>query len=273
MEVLPIHGFSSGKYPNSRFLGERVMPISSLYKYLDMDAALKSITNGNIRFVEPTEWKDKYEGRFYNADYSRVLKGQGRTDNNPFLVASCFTRTRHDESAPLVYCNGKTGLASICVRLQLGVKEVRNALDVYAQKNKATIYEGAVVYDLSESVLRRLHCQKNEDGTHNDYYQQFFSSFALENYLSLLLLKRPDFKHEMEHRFFVVPNNPKEAKKEVFIPFDWANAVRGITIMQKCSEYEKRILSDVCAERGIKVTPEVVDLYEDPDDRIIIGAE
>ena len=54
-------------------------PVDIAYKYMSLDSFIVSLVNHTWRFVEPKKWKDKYEGRFYNADYSKVLTG----DNNP----------------------------------------------------------------------------------------------------------------------------------------------------------------------------------------------
>ena len=43
-----------------------------LYKYMDLESAIISLTNGSIRFVEPYTWQDKFEGRFYRASYEKV---------------------------------------------------------------------------------------------------------------------------------------------------------------------------------------------------------
>ena len=34
-----------------------------VYKYQNLESALLCLKNKNIRFVQPSEWEDKYEGR------------------------------------------------------------------------------------------------------------------------------------------------------------------------------------------------------------------
>ena len=247
--------------------------MSVLYKYLDMEAALRSIHDGTLKFVEPSEWKDQYEKRFYDADYSQITKSDKRTNNNPRLLASCFTRTKNDESAPLLYCYGKSGLGSICVRVQLSISGIRNELDSYAKKNDLMVYEGPVDYSMSETQLNTLHKRLKEDGEENPYYKEYFSSFTLDSYLSLLLLKRPLFRHEMEHRFFLIPKN-KDAinDKSCFVPFAWPQVVKNITIMKGHSEFEHELLRQVCDKAGLKAEIMEMDLYNNPDDQITIDA-
>lgn len=229
MSVLKINPFSQSRYSRCNYLGENPPSLSVLYKYLDMDAALHSIHDGTLKFVEPSEWKDQYEKRFYSADYSQITGTKLRTNKCPRLLASCFTRTRNDESAPLLYCYGKSGLGSICVRFQLSISGIRMELDSYAKKNGLMVYEGPVDYSMSENQLNLLHKRLKEDGVDNPYYKEYFSNFTLDSYLSLLLLKRPLFRHEMEHRFFLIPENKDTVNdKSCFVPCDWS---RG------CEEY------------------------------------
>lgn len=273
MSVLKINPFSKSRYSTCYYLGENPPAVSVLYKYLDMDAALHSIHDGTLKFVEPSEWKDQYEKRFYSADYSRITRTNLRTDKSPRLLASCFTRTKNDESAPLLYCYGKSGLGSICVRFQLSISGIRRELDSYAKKNGFVVYEGPVDYSLSENQLNTLHIRQKEEGGDNPYYKEYFSNFTLDSYLSLLLLKRPLFRHEMEHRFFLIPKN-EEAINDMpcFVPFDWSRVVKSITIMKDHATFEQELLRQVCDKASVKAEIKVMDLYHNPDDRITIDA-
>lgn len=42
----------------------------SVYKYMTLDAAIACMEGKSWRFYEPTKWPDKFERRFYCADYS-----------------------------------------------------------------------------------------------------------------------------------------------------------------------------------------------------------
>lgn len=274
MSAQKISVFSNSEYSRCYYLGEKPPSVSVLYKYMDMEALLHSIYDNTLRFVEPTEWKDQYERRFYGADYSMITGTRNRTDKNPPLYAGCFTRTKNDESASLLYCYGKSGIASICVQLQLSISGMRKELCKYAKKNGFQVYEGQVDYSMSESMLKKLHL-RSIGGEDNTRYNEFFPDFDLSKYLSLLLLKRPAFKHEMEHRFFIVPDNQEKygsVNKECFIRLPWMDIVKGVSVMQKCSQFEMDLLSQACERAGFSVSPRMVDLYNNPDERIVIGS-
>ena len=47
---------------NCYYLGERNTN-RFIYKYMNLEVAVMSLTNGTVRFVEPYTWQDKFEGR------------------------------------------------------------------------------------------------------------------------------------------------------------------------------------------------------------------
>ena len=56
---------------NYFYVGE-VYRKATIYKYQSLDTALICLENGNIRFVQPSQWPDKYESLFYNACYDKL---------------------------------------------------------------------------------------------------------------------------------------------------------------------------------------------------------
>lgn len=231
-----------------------------LYKYLDLESALLSLKNGNIRFVEPTRWEDKFEGRFYNANYSKVSTN---AQDYPFLYASCMSIRPHNEAAWKIYSYGKVGIGAHCVQIKINKNLFRKELiDSTTINSNTKIYEGLVTY-ATETIINGIHKKtyKSKTGSiiNNHNYTQFFSHFHLASYLNLLLLKRDYFKHENEIRFFVVPEKaslPKGKKARVNgvdvygvalnININWANVIEEIRIDSKCSELEYSIFKDEC---------------------------
>jgi len=236
---------------------------SFFYKYMDLESALLSLRNKNLRFVEPTRWEDKYEGRFYNADYTNVSKNP---DDTPFLYACCMSVKPHNEAAWKVYTYGKVGLGAHCVQFKINRFKFRNEL-IKSKKVKRgyTIFEGLVTYT-SELTLNNLHkpnfsTESKGKSKDNNYYKCFFSSFGLCHYLNLLLLKRDYFKYESEIRFFIRPPKapqPKAKKsqkngvtvygKDEFFDIDWANVIDEIRIDSHCTQLEYDIFKDACLE-------------------------
>ena len=88
---------------NCYYLGERNTN-RFIYKYMNLEVAVMSLTNGTVRFVEPYTWQDKFEGRFYNASYAQV---KGATGNTPPVLACCLTHAPVNEAAWKVYSSGE----------------------------------------------------------------------------------------------------------------------------------------------------------------------
>lgn len=225
-----------------------------LYKYLDLETFLISLKNDTIRFVEPTMWQDKYESRFYNANYSQITD---KASNTPFLYACCFTYSGENEAAWKVYSYQKKGIGSHCVELRINRNKLRKQL--VSHLTNCNIYIGKVEY-INSYYINTLHAP-NEiiDGVKNPtkYYSTYFKNFNLYSYLNLLLLKREAFLHEKEIRFFIIPNDADSRKKSYYnndelekksepedIKIDWLDIIEYIQIDSSCSEIEFEILSD-----------------------------
>lgn len=226
---------------------------SCFWKYLDLESALLCLRNGNIRFVEPTRWEDKYEGRFYNADYTLVC-----SDSNeyPFLYACCMSHKPHNEAAWKVYSYGKTGLGAHCVQFKINRSRLRLEL-VKNSEDLASIVEGNVIY-CREEIINRIH-EKEIDSKKgkvpNTNYNSFFNSFDFGKYINLLLLKRDYFQHENETRIFLIPRNAPQEKSKLSsgqygihkdISIDWGNIIEEVRIDSKCSSLEYDLLNEAC---------------------------
>lgn len=234
-----------------KFNSERLN--SCFWKYLDLESALLCLRNGNIRFVEPTRWEDKYEGRFYNADYSLVCSDP---NEYPFLYACCMSHKPHNEAAWKVYSYGKTGLGAHCVQFKINRSRLRLEL-VKNAEDLAYIAEGNVIY-CQEEIINRIH-EKEIDTRNgkvsNINYNNFFNHFNLGMYINLLLLKRDYFEHENEIRFFLIPRNAPQEKSKLSsgqygihkdISIDWGNIIEEVRIDSKCSSLEYDLLKEAC---------------------------
>lgn len=242
---------------SNKFLPEK--DTAYFYKYMDLESALLSLRNGNLRFVEPTRWEDKYEGRFYNANYDNVSKNKSYY---PFLYSCCMTIKPHNEAAWKVYSYGKIGLGAHCVQFKLNRNQFRKELINSKETKDSDIYEGLVTY-IREEIINNIHekTYKNYKGDilPNEYYQSFFLSFDRLSYLNLLLLKRDYFRHENEVRFFIIPSNATDKKgklsrkngKEIFgsysdVNIDWSNVIEEIRIDSNCTNLEYELFKDEC---------------------------
>ena len=66
-------------FKNSYIVGDACCKIY-LYKYYNMDVASSVIQDGflTFRFQQPSQWSDKFETLFYNADYSNDFGNSSR---------------------------------------------------------------------------------------------------------------------------------------------------------------------------------------------------
>ena len=85
---------------NCYYIGDRKKQMY-MYKYMDIETAIKCLKGRNIMFVEPILWPDKYESRFYTANYSKIVKDFNNI--TPKLYACCFTFSRASEAAWKTY--------------------------------------------------------------------------------------------------------------------------------------------------------------------------
>lgn len=238
---------------------------SSFYKYLSLDTALLCIENNTIQFVEPSRWQDKYERRFYEADYSAHTKN---SEDIPLLFSKCMTTTRFNEAAWKLYTYGKTGLGVSCVEFQINKFKFRQQL-VKAVNDGDRIYEGVVMY-CNQLMIDNIHLKevevkgvKEPNRYHSQYVERRADVAYLNNYLNLLLMKRDAFKHENETRFFVVKKDKIGSEKAqrtiegdkvywgetILLPMDWIDVIDKVYINAKEDSWEYQLLSNALRKK------------------------
>lgn len=194
---------------------------ASYYKYFPIATAVMCLKGSSIAFVEPSRWNDAYESYYYEADYS-----QGAPDykHHPRVYATCATSQKYDEPAWLIY----SGEDHICVQFELDRFRFRHAL-LKSIGDMDAVYEGVVQYASTKVIetigTRTLVNAKTGLPMNNKLHAEFIDRagqpFDIGNYMNLLLLKRTDFRHEQETRFFIVKQQDlddqtkKAAEKEV----------------------------------------------------------
>ena len=255
-------------HKNCFYLGERNAN-RFIYKYMNLEAAIMSLTNGTIRFVEPHTWQDKFEGRFYNASYAQV---KGAAGNTPPVLACCLTHAPVNEAAWRVYSSGEKGLGAHCVQFKINKKAFREAV---AKNSKGfCLYEGLVNYELDEYEIQHLHQRYTPSGKDNELYLQFFQDFDLASYLSLLLIKRQAFRHEQELRYFLVPGEDEMELKGDLVSKDikvqWKDFLVDVKVDEGCSDLEMAILSNALKLQGIAIEPSRDYIYAAAEEPITI---
>lgn len=250
------------EYPRCQILGDNSKKFY-LYKYLDMEVAIKCLKYNTLRFAQPSSWKDNYEKLYYTADYSNVDK----TGTFPKkLFACCFTHNKASEASWKTYTYNKSGLGSRCVQFKIRRSKFRKALN-RALKGKGVAYEGLCNYELTDYNIRTIGEKLSQN------YSEFIQNgIDLSGYLSLLLIKRQCFKYENECRFFLIPDDEKSfivsgTKKNVRhidLNLNWKDFVEDIIVDEKCTETELGMLKDVCSKAEIDVQIHRNNLYAVP---------
>ena len=230
---------------------------SSIFKYMNFDAALKSLNSGKLRFAEPSTWDDQYESRFYLADYKNVLNGQKEEDVCPLLYASCFTNKKDNEPAWKIYTYAKDKndiVKSRCVQFKLDKKKLRGEL--IKNLSNCCVYEGCVSY-FWQGFIDSMHRKSIKGGGVIKLHSLFFNDFDFIKYLNLLLLKRDSFEHEREIRILIVSEEDKHEKKAqdykdnngnvkhgryIDVQINWSKVIKEVIYDASCSKEQKQDL-------------------------------
>lgn len=234
--------------------------LQTAYRYISLDSFIVSLTSGNWRFVEPKNWDDEYEGRFYNANYENI--SNSGIESVRKLYATCITKSPASEAAWKVYSRGH-GLGSRCVQIKIDMEQLRKELcekvvntgiTISGKKDqKGEIYEGTVYYDLTDTQIDNL------DKSGSLFHDTFFDSFSKEKFLKLLLIKRVAYSYEDETRIFIVPNEGEIIEKNraqgghVDVPVTWNKIIQGIRIDSTCTKGELESIKFACEKANIKL--------------------
>lgn len=237
--------------------------VRNLYKYMDLETALICLKNKTIRFVQPSEWPDKYERHFYHADYTDLTDDYTVT---PIVWACCFTTSKMSEASWNTYRYGKQGLGNKCVKFQISRSKFR---DFLRKDNRVKYtYEGFMDYSLSDNDIQRIHLK-----TSALYPSIFSGSFTLDKFLSLLLIKRSAFNYENEFRFLITLKGDAE-DKAIFISIEWGELIDKIEVDKDMTDMEIDVLKTYLKQANVK--KRVIDsitksnLYNDPVEKIKI---
>lgn len=214
-----------------------------MFKYMNLETALICLNDGTLRFSEPDRWEDKFEGRFYNADYSQLRVSS--VDDTPKLYACCFTYKKMSESAWKMYNGDAKGLRAKTIQIEINVAAFRKEL-LSKLYNKDKVYEGRVCYDVCNSIIENIH--KSGAKWHSD----IVVNFDLRKYLTLLLLKRNYFSHEQELRIFIKKDNDEtKCTSCLDVPIVWSRVIEHIYVAEDVSNIEMLLLKRICKDRGI----------------------
>lgn len=178
------YGLNGYKFPTDKDSYHKYQPL----RYLEND-----IKNGEITFVYPNVWEDPYEKRFYNKDYRKL------NFFAPEICCLCLTtkQAQNEDAMWKVYSQPNEYI----VRAQIKIAALLSELDGIASENQFKVYIGEAIY-----------AEKKYINGINSVTQPYFpatnnNNFSIENYLTLMLLKRISYQYENEVRIFIVFEN------------------------------------------------------------------
>ncbi len=222
-------------------ISKEVMQYAKVYKYMTLEAFILSLYGQSLRFSEPCTWSDKYERRFYCANYNLPSAKY----NPSQLFATCTTIAENSEAAWKVYAHGQA-LGAHCVQLELNIVELRNQL-----RSTNYRFEERIVQYVSENKILNLHKKRQPD------YKKHFIPFTLDSFLRLLSLKRDAYAYEQELRLFLIPkkgggqrNHSNKVKPED-IKITWKDVIKKVRVDKNCSEAELVAIKRACFYVGI----------------------
>lgn len=214
-----------------------------VFKYMPLETFINSMYCKSLRFFEPSKWNDRFEQRFYCANY----KMAGATGNTPQLFATCVTRAKNSEAAWKVYSNGQ-GLGMHCLQLELDIAKLRAEI----RKSGLSYEERPVSYE-SEGYITNLHIKRNPKSG----YKKYFVPFTKSSFLNLLALKRDAYVYEQEVRLFVIRQNPSQIRntfrkaQSQDIAIDWKNVIKSVRVDKNCTPAELVSIQQACFNVGI----------------------
>lgn len=221
-------------------VNEQEMRYTKVYKYMTLDAFLSSLYCKSWRFFEPSKWNDRFEQRFYCANYV-MQSAQG---NTPQLFATCLTLEKNSEAAWKVYSRSQ-GYVSHCLQLELDIDKLRAQM----WKSGYRFEEKRVEYK-NENVILNLHKKSSL------YYSRYFNPFSFDSFLNLLVLKRDAYEYEKELRLFIIPfgggmrhGYRKAEYRDVSI--NWQDVILKVRVDKACSDAELASIQRACFSIGI----------------------
>ena len=227
-----------------RIVSKSKMQYKRVFKYMPLETFIISMYCKSLRFFEPSKWNDRFEQRFYCANY-RLAGAKG---NTPQLFATCVTREKNSEAAWKVYSHGQ-GLGMHCLQLELDIANLRAEI----RKSGLSYEERPVVYE-NEGYITDLHKKKSSKGG----YKKYFVPFNKRAFLNLLALKRDAYRYEQEVRLFVIRQNPSQTRnafkkaESQDVAIDWKNVIRSVRVDKNCTPAELVSIQQACYNVGIE---------------------
>lgn len=172
-----------------------------LYKYSSSSSVQDVLINKELVFVCPNLWKDSFEKRYLDTDFTDLGIKQ------PKIYCMCFATKVENEEAEWKFYSYKKKMT---IRCRINIEPLFEILSDFAQKNDVHIFIGNANYELSKKEIQFLHLPKSKN------FSSYFEDFSLDKYMKLMTLKPKERKNENEFRIFVVPKNEDRNSEDIF---------------------------------------------------------
>lgn len=182
----------------------------TIYKYIRLDYFLDNIQNNNLVFVSPSTWRDPFERKYWDADFSRI------NFTRPIVHCMCLTtnQRKNEEAAWNLYTNElKCKLIQIAFNTSALLKEI----DQYAKRKKCKIYIKNTTYNLTTKEINNLY----KKGQKANFL--YFSNFDEYKFIDLMSIKRMSFSFENEVRIFIISDIDSPSKNNDLLEIPISN--------------------------------------------------
>lgn len=154
-----------------------------LHKYMPLEYALDSLNNRHLWFANPTTWKDPFEKKFVEAEFTdKATTIKFPWNNRVFCI--CMTQTATSEAYWNTYSRADIGIALKFRR--------SNLLDLLEKvSHQYNVYIGQVEYMKTSSINKPISQIPFTPTIFPDFNDPKFNA-------RLLLLKRNAYKYEDE---------------------------------------------------------------------------
>ena len=213
-------------------------------KYLSFEYLQSTLRDG-FYFKQPSQWKDDFESRFYEADYSLIIPLEKKDELTPRLYACCFTYGFETEAAWNSYLNPKKE-CNDTIRLEINRNKLFFQLNKWAANNNYLVYVGYVNYKYPLHKLKEIHLSMERENA------LWFDDFTIANYLSLLLQKREAYDNEREERVFIVPiDKNTKINESCFVKTDIIQLVDKIILGPDFPNSKRDEMEELCQSYGL----------------------
>lgn len=202
-----------------------------LHKYMPLEYALDSLNNRHLWFANPTTWKDPFEKKFVEAEFTdKATTIKFPWNNRVFCI--CMTQTATSEAYWNTYSRADIGIALKFRR--------SNLLDLLEKvSHQYNVYIGQVEYMKTSSINKPISQIPFTPTIFPDFNDPKFNA-------RLLLLKRNAYKYEDEIRIIIVKNNPTQ-EQGIYISYDCQNTdlIDSLTLDPSIGPHTINLLKDV----------------------------